>query len=572
MSMDIKPVDQTVKTLLESFFYRIPRFQRPYSWDRENVADFWNDAVTSEDLDYFIGSFVVYRGSAAADTLLVVDGQQRITTITLLLAALRDALREDGHDDLAKGIQLLIERPDLNNQKQFVLQSDSPYPYLQEHIQKYGEPELEASSGAEEEALRDAYTFLKEQIAAVMAAVNTDASIAANKKAETRKAKLVSLRGRLMRLQLILIQLNSEDDAYLIFETLNTRGKDLTVADLVKNHLTRILKAKHKGVDAAREKWEGIRAHFDESEEDIDINRFLHHSWLSRHPYLPEKKLFREIKRTIGKPVAQTYLNQLDSDARLYRRVLESSSHKWKKEELQIAESLRALVLFRVVQPVPMVLSILRSYEGARLSLKQTRQVLRSLENFHFQFSAITAQRTGGGTGLMFALAARELEEAASKDKAAKVLTRFLAKLRERLPIAAEFAVAFGELQYTAESAKQRPLIRYLLTRVDQHMRRHGAVDYDKMSIEHIASQNPKPGEPAAPLNVGRIGNLILVPETFNSEVLANKPFPKKKVAYKKAHLPLDAVLVDAGVWTAAEIDARTKGMASMVQDKVFRV
>ena len=157
--MDIKPVDQTVKTLLESFFYRIPRFQRPYSWDRENVADFWNDAVTSDDLDYFIGGFVVYRGSTATDTLLVVDGQQRITTITLLLAALRDALRDETLEDLAKGIQLLIERPDLNNQKQYVLQSDSPYPYLQEYIQKYGEPELSASSGEEEEALKDAYSF-----------------------------------------------------------------------------------------------------------------------------------------------------------------------------------------------------------------------------------------------------------------------------------------------------------------------------------------------------------------------------------------------------------------------------
>lgn len=134
--MDIKPVDQTVKTLLEPFFYRIPRFQRPYSWDRENVADFWNDAVASQDPDYFIGSFVVYRQNPATDTLLIVDGQQRITTITLLLAALRTTLHVDGNEDLARGIQLLIERPNLNNERQYVLQSESPYPYLQEYIQK----------------------------------------------------------------------------------------------------------------------------------------------------------------------------------------------------------------------------------------------------------------------------------------------------------------------------------------------------------------------------------------------------------------------------------------------------
>ena len=570
--MDIKPVEQTVKTLLESFFYRIPRFQRPYSWDRENVADFWNDAVTSEDLDYFIGSFVVYRESAATDTLLVVDGQQRITTITLLLAAIRDALLQEGHEDHARGIHLLVERADLNNQKRYVLQSETPYPYLQEYIQKFGEPELQPSTGAEEDALKDAYSFLKSQLRTVVSAIDMDASIASEKKAERRKAKLLSIRDKLMRLQLILIQLTSEDDAYLIFETLNTRGKDLKVADLVKNHLTRLLRARNRGVDAARDKWESIRAHFDESSEDIDINRFLHHSWLSRHPYLPEKKLFKEIKKVVGKSAAQAYLNQLWSDSRLYRKVLDPSSHKWKKDERPLAESLKALVLFRVVQPVPMLLSILRAYESGRLSLKQTRQVLRSMENFHFQFSAVTAQRTGGGTGLMFALAARELEEATSKDKAAKVLTGFLAKLRERLPSADEFSVAFGELQQTEENAKQRPLVRYLLGRIDQHLRKLDAMDYDRMSIEHIASQNPKSGEPPAPPNVGKLGNLLVVPEALNSTVLANRPFSKKKAAYKKHRVPLDEILTNATSWGEAEIEARTKALARLVQEKVFRV
>jgi hypothetical protein len=570
--MDIKPVDQSVKTLLESFFYRIPRFQRPYSWDRENVADFWNDAVTSDDPDYFIGSFVVYRESPSADTLLVVDGQQRITTITLLLAALRDALRDGDHHDQAKGIQLLIERPDLNNQRQYVLQSETPYPYLQEHIQKYGEAELPPSSGAEEEALRAAYSYLKIQLATVLVAVDTDASIAADRKAAKRKARLLSIRDKLMRLQLILIQLTSEDDAYLIFETLNTRGKDLTLADLVKNHLTRALRVRNRGVDAAREKWERIRALFDESSEDIDVNRFLHHSWLSRHPYLPEKKLFKEIKRTIGRPAAQAYLDQLYSDSSLYRQVLEPGSHKWKKEERQIAGSLKALVVFRVVQPVPMLLSILRAHRDGRLSLRQTRQLLRSMENFHFQFSAITAQRTGGGTGQMFALAARELEDAPTRDKAGKVLTRFLTKMRERLPSAAEFAAAFGEVQYTDENAKQRPLIRYLLVRIDEHVRRHGAVDYESMSIEHIAPQKPRSGDGPVPVNVGRIGNLLVVSESLNSNALANKTFSRKKALYRKTHVPLDPIIEAATTWGVAEIDARTAALATLVQEKVFRV
>jgi uncharacterized protein with ParB-like and HNH nuclease domain len=94
--LDIKPRDQTVKNLLEAGFYRIPRFQRPYSWDRENVSDFWTDAVVSDDASYFIGSFVLYTAKGMPDVFYVVDGQQRLTTITLLLAAIRDSLHQHG--------------------------------------------------------------------------------------------------------------------------------------------------------------------------------------------------------------------------------------------------------------------------------------------------------------------------------------------------------------------------------------------------------------------------------------------------------------------------------------------
>jgi len=171
----------------------------------------------------------------------------------------------------------------------------------------------------------------------------------------------------------------------------------------------------------------------------------------------------------------------------------------------------------------------------------------------------------------MFALAARELEDSPSKDKAATVIKGFLAKLRERLPTAAEFAAAFAEVQFTEENAKQRSLVRYLLSRIDRYQRKHGAVDYDKMSIEHIAPVSPGGGSAALP-NVGKVGNLILAPESLNAEVLGNKPFGKKKTAYKKAHLPLDELLTSASPWGEADIEARTAALATFVQDKVFRV
>ncbi|MCX6658802.1 MAG: DUF262 domain-containing HNH endonuclease family protein, partial [Candidatus Bathyarchaeota archaeon] len=553
----IKPIDTTIRTLLETAFLKIPRFQRPYSWDRENVSDFWQDTIVAEDPDYFIGSFVVFKPSATANSLFIVDGQQRLTTITLLLAAIRNAFDREDEPSLALGVQNLIEKKDIDNSLRFVLESETPYPYLQEYIQKRGEPELPASSGAEEDALKSGYDFLSEQLSLALKAIEDDPSLSDNRKKGAKKAKLTLIRDKILCLQLILIQLTNEDDAYLIFETLNTRGKDLTVADLVKNHLTRSLKPKNKGVDVAREKWNKILELLDSSSQDIEVSRFLHHSWLTRHPYVPEKKLFKEIKRIVTTKNAAKYLDDLLFDSQLYRALVEPDFGRCLPSETQINESLRAISLFRVVQSLPMLLAVLRAYKTKRLTIKQASSVVRSMENFHFQYSAVTAQRTGGGTALMFSLAARQLGASKDKNQSAQVLKDFTAKLKKRLPTQREYEAAFAEIQYMEESSKQRPLVKYILSRLDQHSRKAIVVDYEKMTIEHISPQKPRSGAVSS-ASIGCIGNLILVSQTLNDK-LANKPFDRKKRIMKSAGIELDALLTNSTRWTPKEIKARLK-------------
>jgi hypothetical protein len=569
--MDIKPRDLTVKNLLESGFYRIPRFQRPYSWDRENVADFWSDAVVAEDVSYFIGSLVLYTAKGQPDVYYVVDGQQRLTTITLLLAATRDALDKHGLTNHALGAQKLIERPDVNNAVHFVLQSETPYPFLQEQIQKYGEREEPGELGAEERALKAAYDFLTAQIEAAIQSVQTDTTLSASRKKAVIKEKLLQVRDRVLRLQLIAIRLDSEDEAYLIFETLNTRGKDLTVSDLVKNHLTRLLKPKNQGVDTAKDKWNRLMELFDTSEAGLDINRFLHHSWLSRSEYITEKQLFREIKHSVGQPAAKGFLDTLLSDAATYRHVLEPASRKWDKQERHIFDSLTALNLFRVVQPVPMLLSIIRAYDADELTLKQTTDILRSMEDFHVQFTAITAQRTGGGTAFMYALAARELTKGQGKDKRAQVLRAFKQKMKDRVPSSEEFEAGLLDVRFSDANTKQRQLVRYLLRRLDQHFRTGPVPDYDQMTIEHIASQNPAGQVNAAPDSVAMFGNLLLVSEELNGK-LKNKPGKDKLAIIKAESHPIDSYLAKARAWDDGSIRQRTISLATTLLKEVLVV
>ena len=91
----------------------IPRFQRPYSWKSDNIRDFWNDITNSDEGSYFIGSMVIY--SMKQDRFGVVDGQQRLTTITILLCVIRDHLAKLGEEELAKGVHNFIETRDRDN-------------------------------------------------------------------------------------------------------------------------------------------------------------------------------------------------------------------------------------------------------------------------------------------------------------------------------------------------------------------------------------------------------------------------------------------------------------------------
>src|SRR5262249_31922012 len=82
--MKIESTDQDIRNLLSSGYYLIPRFQRPYSWTRENIQEFWDDIVRDRPIDYFIGSMVAFK--EGNQRYGVVDGQQRLTT------------REDGEE------------------------------------------------------------------------------------------------------------------------------------------------------------------------------------------------------------------------------------------------------------------------------------------------------------------------------------------------------------------------------------------------------------------------------------------------------------------------------------------
>ena len=98
--MKIEANDKEIQDIFALGYFKIPRFQRPFSWTDEEVNNFWDDVVIQEYENYFIGSMVVYQ--TEKPYYGIVDGQQRLTTLTLILACIRNAFLSYGEENLAR--------------------------------------------------------------------------------------------------------------------------------------------------------------------------------------------------------------------------------------------------------------------------------------------------------------------------------------------------------------------------------------------------------------------------------------------------------------------------------------
>jgi len=245
------------------------------------------------------------------------------------------------------------------------------------------------------------------------------------------------------------------------------------------------------------------------------------------------------------------------------RRIFEPGNFKWRKEEETLCRSLAALNIFKVRQPTPLVLAVLRSYFAKNISLKQARETIAAIERFHFMYTAVAGQSSSGGVSKMYAAAGRDLSNEVDAQKRAKHLTDFKAKLKSRLPDNTTLVAGFMDLEYSQADSRDRPLIRYILTKIDTELRKDSIVDYSRMTIEHIAPQNPPTSGEATAL-FGAIGNLVLVSEGLNGK-LKNKSFAEKRKIMHEAKFPLDDALEKATSWGDSEIRARTEFLANFL-------
>jgi uncharacterized protein with ParB-like and HNH nuclease domain len=285
--------------------------------------------------------------SLKSHILELLTQQQRLTTITIILSALRNAFIKLNEEDLARGIHRYIEQPNIEYINEFVLNAETSFPFLQNEIQSFKKGELDYEVGSEEKNLEIAFSLITQKINDTLTSNESlQQDLFSDEISDISWLK--EIRDKVLALKLVFIQLENEDDAYLIFETLNARGRDLRTSDLVKNLILKAKKSNNSKLDHPKESWNSITNRFVDIQDKRVLESFILHYWISKFGHTTEKKLFSEIKRYVkdDEEKITILLEELNHYSKLYSKIVAPQNQKWKTEETSIKDSLIAINIF----------------------------------------------------------------------------------------------------------------------------------------------------------------------------------------------------------------------------------
>lgn len=553
--------------------YRVPRYQRPYAWDVPEIADLWDDVSTNSE-PHFVGS-VIFNTEGQDGYLDIIDGQQRLLTLTILLAALRDNVKQ--YDpSLAERIQEQdIALKDRSGNYTFrILPAETLLEYFVTFIQENNGGVASSSPNTEEASrVKKAYAFFDEQIKHELKRHATN---------EAKRNSIDRLRERIAGLIVISIEITGEDDAYEIFETTNANRVELSVADLLKNLVFRKLPP-DKDKDLAKEFWQDMTRDIEAT--GTDLKRFIRYHWISKHEFVSEKTLYRAIKKTVTD--FKEYLFDLHDGAMWYCNLLDGGEQDFGvfgagSIPTRILNSIRAIKVMRVSQCYAFLLSICRNHKRLGVS---PLGIIQFIERFTFQYSAICKLPTNRIEKVYSRYGIR-LEKLLNDGKGAAAVSSLFAELetelKEYAPSQPVFEEGFLRVEYAPDD-HSRNFAKYVLNKFNMALNptNEQIVNFTMVNIEHLLPQKPhkdwglKTKKEIKPY-VNLLGNLTLVDVTINSAV-QNFTIDKKIPELKRSQLPITKEVVESIekgglIWSEEQIRARHKEMANRAYTQIWKL
>lgn len=565
---NFKTENNTFRKLLgNGLTYTIPRFQRDYSWTDTEWDDLWTDILlvqSNTEPAHYMGYLVLQ--SSDDKIFEVIDGQQRLTTLSIIvLAVLRNLQKLVGQgidvnnnnirtEQIRSSYIGYLDPVTLIPRSKLTLNRNNDH-YFQSYIVPLKTLPVRGFK-ASEHSMRKASDWFEKKIAEYLNNQNLD-------NLEKGVSLALLLEGIADKLFFTVITVSDDLNAYTVFETLNARGVRLSATDLLKNYLFSVL---HKsGVDEREmstldDRWERLVSRLGET----DLPDFLRVHWMSRHGLVRQPELFKAIRKQITtREHVFTLLNDLDSDVDPYLALTTPET-----AQLPTAARISAqlLKLFRVRQPFALLVAAKRV-----LSEADYQSLLRVIVVISFRYNVIGSQQAGEQERVYSRVAV-----GVSTGNTVTLKT-IVDGLRNIYPSDESFRASFTSKELKTTDSKNNRIVKYILSEIERQSH-HDNVDFEApaVSVEHILPQNPEDGwnnvaEHEFDALVYRLGNMTLLESGINKDI-GNKPFGQKRLAYSPSqYATTKAIGSDFVQWGATEITQRQNSMSG-VATGVWRV
>lgn len=525
----------------------IPKFQRDYSWDVEQWDDLWQDieAMLEEKSDHYMG-YLVLQSSNGKDSL-IIDGQQRFTTITIIILAAIKAIQKliEKGEEVTENEQRIktLKNTYIGNVDPVSLEYDNILvlnrnndTYYKDYIVKLGELRLRNTSYTEK-LMKKCFEWYEHKLVS---------------RYNSGKEYAEFITYLVDNLYFTIIRVSNEMNAFKVFETLNARGVQLSSADLLKNYLFSLVDNSSDypdRINTLEEKWSSLTKNI-QAEKLPD---FIRYYWNSKNKTVRSNDLFKAIRDNV-KTGADVFnvINEMLGYSDVYMALKNPNDELWQGDR-SLMENIELLNVFNLKQPYSLLMTAFKV-----LNQEAFASLLNDVIVVGFRYSVICGKNPNDIERVYNSIA---ISIFGNKQYDRALLMPVYVTDQEFIPI-------FNQRSFV-DNARNNKIIKYILGKIERFKGGHHEINLlsELDTIEHILPQSP--GEEWGDDNydfdslIYRLGNLCLLEKNLNKEI-ENKPYSVKIQKYvESAFITTKSIPEHYSNWNRESINSRQVQMGA---------